>query len=189
MKTYIFRVVPDIEEDSFRDIEIKAEQSFEDLHHAIVEAFDFRGDQMSSFYMSDEEWEKGEEIGLMDMGFGEDMGPKTMKSTTLQEMIESDDQRILYLYDFLKMWIFYVELVDQKEVEADKNYPRTIREIGVSPNEDDKEIPDLMEGFNENTSKKSGPSQSEIDDIYDEFNDELSDEFGGELDNIDDYDI
>ena len=140
MKTYVFRVVPDIEEDVFRDIEIKADQSFEDLHNAIIESFDFRGDQMASFYMSNETWEKGEEIGLMDMGFGDEAGPKTMKTTTLQEMIEDNHQKILYLYDFLKMWIFYVELVGQNEVDASVNYPRTVREIGVSPDENAKEI-------------------------------------------------
>lgn len=185
MKTYIFRVAPDIEEDVFRDIEIKAEQSFENLHNAIIEAFDFQGDQMASFYMSDQDWEKGEEIGLMDMTFGDEAGPKMMSSTTIEEMISEKNQRILYLYDFLKMWIFYVELIDEKETESDKNYPRSIREIGTSPDENDKEIPDLLEGFDENSPKKKDPSQDEIDDIFDEFDDE----FEGGFDNIDDYDI
>ena len=75
MKTYVFRVVADIEEDVFRDIEILGSQNFEDLHDMIIESFDFTGDQMASFYMSDENWDKGEEIGLMDMGFGEEQGP------------------------------------------------------------------------------------------------------------------
>jgi len=44
MKTYVFRVVADIEEDVFRDIEILGSQNFEDLHDMIIESFDFTGD-------------------------------------------------------------------------------------------------------------------------------------------------
>ena len=69
MIAYKFRVVIDIEEDVFRDVVILENQNFEELHHAIVHAFGFEGDQMASFYMSDEQWEKGEEIGLIDMSF------------------------------------------------------------------------------------------------------------------------
>ncbi len=186
MKTYIFRVVPDIEDNIFRDIELREDQTFEELHLAIIAAFEFRGDQMASFYMSDDEWSKGEEIGLMDMGFGEEMGPRTMSSTVLNSMIIEPDEKILYLYDFLKMWIFYVELVDEKEVENGAEYPRLLREIGVSPNEDDKEIPDLLEGLTDSAPTKD-PMQSEIDDIMNEYGDE--DDFGGGFENIDDYDI
>jgi len=185
MKTYVFRVVADIEEDVFRDIEILGSQNFEDLHDIITEAFDFRGDQMASFYMSDENWEKGEEIGLMDMGFGEEDGPRTMNSTTIEEMVKEKNQKILYLYDFLKMWIFYVEFVEQKDFETGARYPRSIREVGLSPDEDSREIPDLMEGMLDEEPKRKS-QQDEIDDIFNEFDDE----FDGEgFENIDDYDF
>lgn len=185
MKTYIFRVVPDIEEDIFRDIEIKATQSFEELHNMIIEAFDFRGDQMASFYMSDEDWEKGEEIGLMDMGFGEESGPKMMSTTSIEEMIAEENQKILYLYDFLKMWIFYVELIDENTSDKAIKYPRIVREIGLSPDEDNKEIPDLLEGVNKGSSFNEDDDEDEIDDIFNEFDDDFEEGF----DNIDDYDF
>ena len=106
MKAYKFRVVIDTDDDVFRDIVILENQNFEDLHFAVIHAFGFEGDQMASFYMSNEEWEKGEEIGLMDMSFGDEKGPKDMKSTVIESQIESKHQKILYVYDFLKMWIF-----------------------------------------------------------------------------------
>ena len=93
MKAYKFRVVIDTDEDVFRDIVILENQNFEDLHFAVIHAFGFEGDQMASFYMSNEEWEKGEEIGLMDMSFGDEKGPKDMISTDIESQIESKHQK------------------------------------------------------------------------------------------------
>ena len=39
---------------------------------SIIEAFEFRGDQMASFYVSNENWDKGEEISLLDLSEEED---------------------------------------------------------------------------------------------------------------------
>ncbi len=185
MKTYTFRVVVDTEEDIFRDIEIATNASFEVLHQTIVKAFDFKGDQMTSFYMSDENWEKGEEIALMDMGFG-----RSMADTQLETMVADDHQKILYVYDFLKMWIFYVELIKVNEEPSTKELPAILMKIGDSPNEDDKEIPNLLDGLTD--LDMGGTPNNEVDDFYkkygDEFGGDLDDDFGG-FENIDDLDI
>ena len=186
MESYTYRVVVDTKEDSFRDIEIAIDATFEELHNAIIEAYEFRGDQMTSFYMSDDEWEKGEEIALMDMGFG-----KSMSDTQLKDMMKAKDQKILYVYDFLKMWIFYVELVKVNRKATRTDLPALIIKIGDSPNEDDKEIPNLLEGMTD--FDQSSSKSNEVDDFYktygDEFNDDdLDDDFGG-FENIDDLDI
>jgi len=185
MKSYTFRVVVDAVDDSFRDIEIAANDTFESLHTAIIDAFDFKGDQMTSFYMSDDNWEKGEEIALMDMGFG-----KSMNDTMLEEMMLVEDQKVLYVYDFLKMWIFYVELVKTNKKSTRSELPVLLIKIGDSPKEEEKEIPNLLEGMTDN--KGAGAKNSELDDFYntygDEFGDDLDDDFGG-FENIDDLDI
>jgi len=191
MKTFVFRVVVDTEEDIFRDIQIREDQNFEQLHESIIIAFGFQGDEMASFYMSNEMWEKGEEIGLMDMGFGEGegQGPATMKSTLIGNKINDDHQKILYVYDFLKMWIFYIELIDIKD-ETEGEFPRVVREFGPDPDENSKGFADLMDGILEEDpapKKKSeyDAFQSELDDILGE---DEEDEMGG-FENIDDYDI
>lgn len=186
MKSYTFRIVVDTVEDSFRDIEIAADATFESLHDIIIEAYDFRGDQMTSFYMSDDEWEKGEEIALMDMGFG-----KSMADTKLEDMMKSNNQKVLYVYDFLKMWIFYVELVKVNETATRADLPAILIKIGDSPSEDDKEIPNLLEGMTDFDSSSS--KSSEVDDFYKTYGDEFGDDnldgdFGG-FENIDDLDI
>jgi len=69
---YRFRVIldNDTEDDVFRDIEIRKTDSLEDLHNTITQSFGFDGTEMASFYVSDDEWNQGEEISLFDMSEG-----------------------------------------------------------------------------------------------------------------------
>lgn len=53
---YKFRVILDAEEDVIRDIAIESGDSLEDLHNTITQAFGFAGNEMASFYTSDDEW-------------------------------------------------------------------------------------------------------------------------------------
>ena len=52
---YKFRVILDVKEDVFRDIIIQGEATLEDLHNVINQSFGFAGDEMASFYLTDEE--------------------------------------------------------------------------------------------------------------------------------------
>ncbi len=53
---YRMRVILDVREDVFRDIEIDGGNTLEDFHNAIVQSFGLDGREMASFYLSDEEW-------------------------------------------------------------------------------------------------------------------------------------
>ncbi len=132
---YTFRVLIDYEKDVFRDITCRQDQSFAMLNNAIIEAFDFSGDQMSSFYMSNDDWDKGEEIVQFNMGDEDEL--KSMESTLLKDMIKDNDQKILFIYDFLKLWIFYIELISISE-EKEGDYPQITSRLGISPKEDEK---------------------------------------------------
>lgn len=181
MKAFKFRIVADTEDDIFRDILIREDDTFEQLYKTIIESVGFRGDQMASFYMSNENWEKGEEISLMDMSFG-DAGPRMMDTTLLNEMVEAKNDKILFLYDFMKMWIFYVELIGIEQLDESMSLPAIVLSMGQPPNEDEKEIPDLFEAEDDNKN-----NSDEIDDIFSEF-DDMDDEFG-DFENLDDYDF
>ena len=144
MRSYKFRVLIDAEVDCFRDIEILGHQTFEDFHEAILKAFDFSGDQMSSFYVSNDAWEKGDEIVLLDMSFGDpSLAPPLMKDTAIGSMITEAEQKFIYVYDFLRMWCFYIELVGETTEDTQSTYPRVTMNFGAAPTEDSKELPDL----------------------------------------------
>ncbi|PJB14623.1 MAG: hypothetical protein CO118_07650, partial [Flavobacteriales bacterium CG_4_9_14_3_um_filter_32_8] len=80
MNIYKFRVTIEDNSDKviFRDIEIKSTQTFEDFHQIILKAFNFDNSQMASFYVSDEDWNKAQEIALFDMQLTEEEGLKVL---------------------------------------------------------------------------------------------------------------
>jgi len=177
MSSYKFRVLLDNSnnEEIFRDILISKTDTFSDFYNCILKAFRFNGDQLASFYISNNSWDKGDEISLMDMG---DSG-LNMDSTLLKDEIEVEDQKFILVYDFLKMWCFLIELIEVNSELLER--PKVVLSIGVAPKEESREI-DINEGF-ESPSMELG---SEFDDIFNEFDDE--EDFGG-FENIDDYDI
>lgn len=131
---YRFRIVLDTLEDVFRDIEIEAEGTLEDLSNAIVQAFGFDGNEMASFYLSDEEWEQGEEIALFDLSDGSEPA-RMMNETAIDSVVDKSHRNLIYVYDFLSMWTFYVELADVGERELGKTYPNLMYSHGILPDE------------------------------------------------------
>ena len=58
---YRIRVILDLaEDDVFRDIEINETATLEDLHNVITHSFGFLGNEMASFYRSNDQWEQGD---------------------------------------------------------------------------------------------------------------------------------
>lgn len=131
---YRFRVILDVSEDIFRDIEIEASNTLEDFHNTITQSFGFDGQEMASFYVSNEAWEQGEEIALFDMG--EKPGEiRTMSETLLEDTVWEQQTKLIYVYDFLTMWTFLVELAEITEPEPGQSYPNLMFAHGILPAE------------------------------------------------------
>lgn len=154
---YKFRVILDAEEDVFRDIAIQEDNTLEDLHNAIINAFGFDGLEPGSFYTCDDEWTQDEEIPLFDTGDtpGEQ---KTMADYDLNAILDEDSTKIIYVYDFLNMWTFFVELAAIEEPESGVSYPDLLFAHGEIP----ATAPDHEFGSDE--------------DIYGDFEDDYDDE-------------
>ena len=147
MRIYRFRVLIDHPSEAFRDIEIGSEQTFLDLHKTIKDAFAFIGQEMACFYVSDEEWNKGTEIPLADMGFAEEgTVPQLMGQVYIGDHIRGTNQRFVYAYDFLHMWMFMVELIHAGDPEKGVTYPHVVMTMGNAPDEHSKED-DLSAGI------------------------------------------
>jgi len=162
---YRFRVILDADEDVFRDIEMLQESSLEDLHNTIVQSFGFDGSEMASFYISDDEWNQGEEIHQFDMS-GHDTSIKLMNETSLDSILSEKQTKLIYVYDFLKMWTFFVELGQIAEIEEGRDYPNLMYVHGQIPESaPEKEFKGEDEGL----------LNGDYDDDYD--NDEGYDDF------------
>ncbi|HEX8562919.1 MAG TPA: hypothetical protein VF676_08065 [Flavobacterium sp.] len=127
---YKFRVILDAEEDVFRDIAILEDDTLEDLHNAIVNAFDFDGMELASFYTCDNQWNQDEEIPMFDAGDvpGEQ---RIMADYALSEILNEDNTKIIYVYDFLNMWTFFVELGAIEDPQPGESYPAMLFSHGV----------------------------------------------------------
>lgn len=153
---YRFRVILDTKEDVFRDLEIQSQDTLEDLHNAITQAFGFDGQEMASFYQSNDQWEQGQEFPLFNMS-DESAHVQTMTNTILETVLNKDTTKMIYVYDFLNMWTFLVELADIGEEQIGQIYPNLMFAQGEVPLEapekqftSEKITDDTVEDFNEN---------------------------------------
>lgn len=128
---YRFRIILDTQEDVFRDLEIENSASLEDFHYAIAQAFGFGGSEMASFYTTNENWEQGEELPLLDMG----EGTTPMAGKSLDQFFNAENHHLIYVYDFLAMWTFFVELMEVAEKHPTLLYPNLVFAQGEVPEE------------------------------------------------------
>ena len=131
---YRFRVIldNDTDDDIFRDIEINKSNNLEDFHNTITQSFGFEGNEMASFYLSDNEWNQGEEISLFDLGDTGEIN-RLMSNVLLDSVIDKNNNRLIFVYDFLNLWTFLIELVEIVELTSGVNYPNLIFSKGQIP--------------------------------------------------------
>lgn len=107
---YNFRIVSD-EVDGFRrEIQIDSSATFEDLKNAICESVGFNPDEMSSFFICDDGWEKETEITLEDMGSDSSQDVYLMDETILEDHIDDEGQRLMFTFDYITDRSFYIEM-------------------------------------------------------------------------------
>lgn len=129
---YKIRIILDAKEDIFRDVEIDANDSLEEFHNVISQAFGFLGNEMASFYTCDDKWIQDEEIALFDMSENES-DVRLMNETFLEDILTPNIPKLIYVYDFLSMWTFFIELADIVEKEGGRSYPNVLFSFGELP--------------------------------------------------------
>jgi hypothetical protein len=187
-----FRVILDSVEDVFRDVELIDSVKFLDLHKQILLAFNFDNSQMASFYMSNDNWDKGQEITLMKMDFDDGSSSLEMQDVTLKSLIKKKGQKLVYVYDFINMWCFFIEVLDVYISEENKDeFPRVTYVFGDKPEFSSKRLttsPEDRKLMLQNIGKKSTEtSKSRKNDIFDGF-DDFDQYTGGDVDDEDDFD-
>lgn len=160
---YKIRVILDTKEDVIRTILVDDNLNLEDLHATIAKSFGFGGQEMASFYRTDDEWNQGEEIPLFNM---EEIGEGvSMQTCILNETLPEEGAKLIYVYDFLKMWTFYVEVIEVTS-EKKEDLPQIILTVGEIPSEaPEKEFvaEKLDDGFGD---------EEDIDDEFGHFDDD-----------------
>ena len=134
MAIYRFRVSFEDYDDIERDIDIKSNQTFEDLHRAIHQSTGYQVEASSSFYVSNDQWIKNEEIAFLPNQRKVNNGVALMANSKLSSFIDDPHQKFYYTYNFDRPFDFHVELV--KIILSDepgKTYPCVARSLGEAP--------------------------------------------------------
>lgn len=134
MAIYRFRVSFEDYDDIIREIDIKTNQTFEDLHRAIHRSTGYNADKSSSFYVSTDNWIKGDEIAILPNQRKVDNGVILMENAKLSNFIDDPHQKFYYIYNFERPFDFHVELI-KIILENDPNieYPYLVKSIGEAP--------------------------------------------------------
>lgn len=162
---YRFVLVSDEADNFSREIEIDSEATFLQLRNAILDSVGYSKDELDSFFLCDDEWQKEEEITLEDMDTSSDKDTWLMETTPLEEMIEDEGQKLLFVFDYMTDRCFFMEM---KEAIPGRNLAEPICTLkkGKAP----KQQIDIEE-FEKALDDKMSKEEFDIsDDIYDESN-------------------
>jgi len=129
---YKFRVLSDEIELFARTIEIQETATFLALHEAIQASVGYDSSQLASFYIADKNWDRGEQITLLDMSDGEEK-ILFMSEEILKDHCFEVESNLVYVFDFFNNRAFYVTLAEIKDEEKERTYPSSLGPIGEAP--------------------------------------------------------
>lgn len=134
MALYRFKVTFEDYDEVSREIDIKSNQTFLDLHKAIHQSTGYNPEFPSSFYISNDQWIKGEEITYLPNQRRMDRGVSLMEKVKLSSFIDDPHQKFYYTFNFDRPYDFHVELMKIILDEAPGvAYPAVIKSVGEAP--------------------------------------------------------
>lgn len=153
---YRFTIISNEADDFVREIKINADDTFYALHQAILSSCDYADNQITSFFICNEDWEQEQEILLEDMGTSRsDEDVYLMRETRLSDLLEDEKQRLVYIFDPLTERMFFMELTEISFGESLES-PICSRRFGNAPVQtvdfedvSKKETAKVVEDFNE----------------------------------------
>lgn len=143
----IYKVRVSLNNEIYREIELRDKQTLYTLYKGIISAFSLQGEELASFFISDKDWNKGTEIPLEgdeDADVFSDE-TETMMDFFIKEVMEKVGARLLFVYDYEEPWTFYVEAIEMTEKKAVLNYPLTVKRVGAMPLKMPKRNMELLE--------------------------------------------
>ena len=79
-----------------------------DLQNAILDSVGYTKDQMTSFFICDDDWSKKTEITLVEMDTSSEEDSYVMADTQLEELLEDEHQKLLFVFDYMTERAFFM---------------------------------------------------------------------------------
>jgi hypothetical protein len=106
---YHFKISSPESQDFRLEVKLDDKSSFFDFHSIIQKSLGFESHQLASFFVSDKKWMKLIEISMLDLGIN-GAAFYIMQKTKLSDLIKSEEQKLMYTFDFLNDRSFFIEL-------------------------------------------------------------------------------
>ena len=174
MLVYRFKTTFEDDDNFLREIELRADQTFEDFHQAILGNLGLDPGMLASFFICDQQFRKQTEIKLaendlhtdeqgiqesddQDIQESDDQEASELKEAhhgkagdegharqeqalfmdvcVLKDFIDDPHQRMLFVYDYVNQWTFYIELLKIVPGNNETVYPHFHRVRGPKPRE------------------------------------------------------
>lgn len=130
---YKIKFISDEVDGFLREIRVDSEATFLDLNKVILQSCGYPDDQMTSFHICNNEWERGQQITREDMGTGDaDEDIYVMEKTPLTDFIEDEGQKMEFVFDPFSERSFFLEvkeLIPGEHLSA----PEILRKRGEAP--------------------------------------------------------
>ena len=127
-----FRIISDKIENFVLHIDADAKNSFFDLHEAIQDECKYDPSQLATFYLADEEWDRGLEIAMFPSYSSKKTNALSMKNTILGDYLKEKDDKLIYIFDVLNQKSLYIEL-NEIVMEKKLNMPVVTLNRGMVP--------------------------------------------------------
>lgn len=173
---YKFHLISDEVSNFKLELRIDADDTFLKLRNAILDAVGYSKDEMDSFILCDDDWQKEKEVTLADMGTDSDEDVWLMADTVISDLIEDEGQKMMFVFDYLTNRAFFMEM---KELIPMENLidPLCSRKIGIPP----KQHIDLK-AFDDQINKAAASTQTtKVEDLDEDF-------YGSDSYNEDEFD-
>lgn len=158
---YKFKLVSDEVNNFSREIEIDSTSTFLQLRNVILDSVGYTRDELDSFFLCEDDWTKHEEITLEDMGSSSDQDIWLMDETPLNELVEDEGQKLMFVFDYITERAFFLEL---KEIIPGRDLKEPI--CTVSKGKAPSQMVDLGE-FEEKIDKAANALKEDLDmDFY-----------------------
>lgn len=129
-----FRIYLEEDDAVYRDVCVLHMQTFANLQEGILKGFEFDNKHESTFYRSNDHWQRGREISRERYNKLYKAEPLMMADTTVGSEIRDTNQKFVFVYDFTKSWTFLVELIHvSKDTGGKTSYPAVVRVEGIGP--------------------------------------------------------
>jgi hypothetical protein len=133
-----FRIILNVKEDVLRDIVTDSDITLMEFSKIISSEFGFDSTEISTFHHSNENWEQLDEIKI----FKIDELDQIMDKTPISNFFLSKGDKLIYIYDFLNYWTFFIELFELDESVKLDNY-KCINSVGEVPKNPPSDIFDV----------------------------------------------